>query len=189
MSIQNPRIVAVIGTAGRAFKNTPYLTHQLWMAMCDDLQSKVQPGDAFVSGGAAWSDHLAVHAFLQGWVTDLRLYFPAPFDRLQFQGPFKSSASTANWYHKLFRERTGVNSLEQLKQALDKGAFMSFEDSKEGHAGMFIRNTKVANVATAAVAYTFGAGSKPDDGGTLDTWEQIKSNDKIHVPLHNLIFK
>lgn len=55
------------------------------------------------------------------------------------------------------------------------------------YIGMFARNKKVAVIATSAIAYTFGTGDIPADGGTLSTWKQIKSDDKVHVPLASLV--
>jgi len=59
------RNLAVIGTAGR--DRSPLLSVALWEAMKVDLRARIEPADALISGGAAWADHLAVHAYLSGW--------------------------------------------------------------------------------------------------------------------------
>ena len=51
---------------------------------------------------------------------------------------------------------------------------------------MFARNGKIARVTAAAIAYTWGEADHPAQGGTLDTWRQIKSADKVHVSLSQL---
>ena len=63
----------------------------------------------------------------------------------------------------------------------------SFEPAAEGYGAMFNRNKKVAASAELVLAYTFGTGDQPADGGTKNTWDQCKG-DRIHVPLpRNLI--
>lgn len=178
------RRLAVIGTAGRD-KSKP-MTARLWAAMAADLQGYILSGDLLVSGGAAWADHLAVHAFLQGWVDGLRLYMPAPFTSGKFVGPSGSAASAANYYHDLFQAATGLNSLAEIGRAIDMGAAASFEPVSPGYDAMFARNKKVAQACNACVAYTFGCGVVPADGGTLDTWKKISASDKRHVGLGSL---
>ena len=51
---------------------------------------------------------------------------------------------------------------------------------------MFARNKKIARLADSVLAYTFGQGEAPADGGTLDTWQQINCADKAHVNLIQL---
>ena len=185
MRSQTGRIIAVIGTAGRD-REKP-MTKELWTAMTADLQRRLLPVDVLVSGGAAWADHLAVHAYLKGWCQELKLFLPAPFQAAAFIGPRSSSASAANYYHQLFRQATGVNSLKEIHKAIVKGAEVNFEPSMPGYTAMFARNRKIASAANAAIAYTFGLGGQPADGGTLNTWKQIRSTDVSHVALDELL--
>ena len=106
------RRVAVVGTAGRD-KSKP-MTKATWQAMLDDIRGRLQPDDVLVSGGAAWADHLAVHAYLQGWCEGLKLYLPAPFQVNKFVGPAASAASAANYYHLLFETATGVRGRQEM---------------------------------------------------------------------------
>lgn len=163
--------IAVIGTAGRD-KSQP-MDSLLWQAMTQDLRGRVTPGDVLISGGAAWADHLAIHSFLAGWVNGLELYLPAPFTAGKFQGPHSSAASAANYYHEKFKRETGVDGLAELEEAVRRGAAVSLEPVAPGYGAMFNRNKKVAKECAAAIAYTFGAGEQPADGGTLNTWRQI----------------
>lgn len=182
--MHTPRKVAIIGTAGR--DKTKPMTKSLWLAMVTDLHRRVQPGDHLVSGGAAWADHLAVHAYLEGWCSGLTLYLPAPFQQNTFLGPASSSGSAANWYHLQFTHATGVKGLEQIHEAIMKGAEVHWEPPSRGYGGMFARNLKVASNSTSLIAYTFGEGAEPADGGTKDTWNKFNGEERIHVPLHAL---
>lgn len=179
------RIVAVIGTAGR--DKTKPMTHGLWLAMCEDLLSRVSPDDELVSGGAAWADHLAVHAMLSGWVRRLTLYFPAPLNNEGFQGPRGSAASAANFYHHKFSSIIGINSIQELiTVSTMPGVRTHAEPVAHGYGAMFSRNKKVAQAVNGVIAYTFGEGDQPADGGTLNTWNQIKSADRAHIALDSL---
>jgi hypothetical protein len=174
------RVVAVIGTAGRD-KARP-MTKQLWAEMLIDVRSRVREDDVLVSGGAAWADHLAVAMYLEGRVKALVLHLPAPMEKGQFKGPNKSAASAANFYHDMFRQATGTDGLKEIGKAIAKGAVTTHQPEALGYGAMFARNAWVAKQSTAVIAYTFGEGDDPQDGGTKNTWDQIKG-EKIHVPL------
>lgn len=173
--------IAVIGTAGRD-KSQP-MDASLWEAMLADLRGRVGKDDVLVSGGAAWADHLAVHLFLDGHVGGLELFLPAPMVDGEFDPSIpESAASAANYYHGKFKAATGVDGLAEISVAIDMGATVSFEPAAPGYRAMFARNAKVARRSTGAIAYTFGEGDEPADGGTQDTWNQIKGP-KTHVAL------
>ncbi|WP_171019814.1 UvrD-helicase domain-containing protein [Hydrogenophaga sp. 2FB] len=178
------RRIAVIGTAGRDKSET--MNRVLWDAMVADLRSRVGPDDILVSGGAAWADHLAVHVYLQGHVKGLELHLPAPFDDIQFQGPGQSSATAANYYHQRFHQATGINSLEELHCALMCEIQVTTEPAASGYRGMFARNEKVAKRVDSVIAYTFGEGDTPADGGTKNTWDQVIGQ-KVHVSLRGIV--
>jgi hypothetical protein len=172
--------IAIIGTAGR--DKTKPMTQQLWEWMLADAQSRIKQGSHVVSGGAAWADHLAVALFLSGWAGELTLHLPAPFQHGKFSGPSGSSASAANYYHGLFSRVLNVDTLSQIEQVttMDNVAG-SFEPEMVGYRGMFNRNAKVA-VADEMLAYTFGVGGVPADGGTKDTWDKCRGK-RTHIPL------
>lgn len=173
--------IAIIGTAGR--DKTKPMTHRLWNWMVADAKSRTGPGDHLVSGGAAWADHLAVQLFLDGHVKALTLHLPAPFANGVFIGPYRSAASAANYYHQLFSNELEVNTLSEIELAASMpNCDGTFEQAAEGYGAMFARNKKVAAAADLLLAYTFGEGDVPADGGTKDTWDQCKGK-RIHISL------
>lgn len=176
--------IAIIGTAGR--DRNPLLTVQLWEKMKAHLQSKLHHSDTVVSGGAAWADHLAVHAYLADWCQHLELKLPAPFEDNKFLGSFKSAGSTATYYHSAFSRAIGENSIIQISRAIEKGASYECEPSLVGVSGMFARNAKIAKSCTSMIAYTFGDGHIPAAGGTKDTWNKVNHGDREHIDLKNL---
>lgn len=181
-----PRVLAVIGTAGRD-KDKP-LTKENWHDMKADFSHRVKPNDTLVSGGAAWADHLAVAMFLEGKVAGLVLHLPAPLLMKRgagFEGPASSAASAANYYHGLFAKAIGEDTVMQIYDAIDKGATITSQPVAKGYGAMFARNKIVAEESKAVVAYTFGDGDTPADGGTKNTWDQITGN-RVHVPIQNL---
>lgn len=180
--------VAVIGTAGRD-KGKPY-TKQLWEAMLEDARRRFVSDVTLVSGGAAWADHLAVALFLENRDKfSLRLFLPSIFAEhtQRFVGPANSAASAANFYHEKFSRAIGVDSRGQIASLFKMGnVSIDCEPSSEGYGGMFARNKKVAQVSDACLAYTWGEGTEPADGGTMNTWKQIEGR-KVHVPLYRFL--
>lgn len=177
------RSLAIIGTAGR--DKTRVMDIALWEAMLSDAKKRVKPTDTLVSGGAAWADHLAVAIFNAGLVSGLKLHLPAPLNETGFTGPDQSAASAANYYHQRFMEQTGVDGLHEIHEAIKNGAQVTFEPPASGYAAMFARNKKVASASDAVLAYTFGEGPEPEDGGTKNTWEQVRGQ-RVHVSLGDL---
>lgn len=179
--------IAIIGTAGR--DKTKPMTLQLWKWMLRDAYNRVPKGSHVVSGGAAWADHLAVSLFLFGHAGAITLYLPAPFVNGRFMdNGFKSAGGAANYYHKLFSQVIDRNTLGQIDEVINRAwsqnngtIEISCEPAGPGIGGMFARNSKVAK-SEQMIAYTFGEGSQPADGGTLDTWNKC-TGIKTHVSL------
>lgn len=190
-------MLAVIGTAGRG-TDAAKLSRELYDAMYRRTQAAMSDWGArdLVSGGAAWADHLAVRAFLNGEAETLRLFLPARFADGRFSGPPADAARTANHYHAEFSRILGIDTLSQIEEAVRRGAVASF------HAGFKTRNLEVAAVASRVIAFTFGAGREPivageadgafgsafdaglKDGGTAHTWAQAwRADAKLHVDL------
>lgn len=179
--------VAIIGTAGRDKERTYDL--DLWCKMWADACKRFSEGKVYhiVSGGAAWADHLAVELFLAKKAEKLTLHFPAPFKRGVFFGPSDSSASAANYYHEKFTKATGIDSRRQLQEAIQtSGCDYTDQPPASGYGGMFARNLLVAEDVEACLAYTWGAGQEPADGGTKFTWDKITGR-KVHVSLASLV--
>ena len=132
-----PGPVAVIGTAGRDVARP--MTKGLWLAMVDDVRQRVRETDVLVSGGAAWAQHLAVHAFLAGWVGGLELLLPAPLRAVdgaaRFEGGPRTSGAAVNHHHDLFTAATGVDGRAAIARALEHGARAEAEPVAAGYRG------------------------------------------------------
>lgn len=171
--------IAIIGTAGR--DKTKPMTLELWKWMLRDVYARVPKGAHVVSGGAAWADHLAVilHLFNHA---ELTLHLPAPFYDGRFvETGYKSAGATANYYHRLFGQVIGRDTLDQIRATFQTAHWVTEEPASPGIGGMFARNAKVAQ-ADELIAYTFGEGDVPADGGTKDTWDKCRGK-KTHVSL------
>ena len=136
-----------------------------------------------ISGGAAWSDHLAVTAYLSGACQGLTIFMPCPSFGAdptysnnwahKFYG--SPDAAIANKYHALFSSTLEIHSLYEIEQAHALGAeLVPGTDFKQ-------RNSAIAWECERLIAFTFGA-KWPEDGGTLDTWNKCKDpKPKLHV--------
>lgn len=181
--------IGIIGTAGRR-EDADKLSAKIYARMIahcrETLYDLIQEADwhklKLVSGGAAYADHLAVHSFLEDEAPALRLYLPAEFKK----GKFVSSAarwdagSIANYYHKKFSDACNLDSLREIALAIEQGA-----EIRINKAGFKARNLQVARYVDYLIAYTFGEGSIPKDGGTLHTWKACPSSKK-HYPIDKL---
>jgi hypothetical protein len=156
--------------------------------MVNDALTGIPEGEHLVSGGAAWADHLAVELYLRGHATALTLHLPAPISAIGrgFITLGQDSGSAANYYHERFSKVVGHDTFLQLLKAIQQGASVTAELAGNGYKGMFARNKRVADVE-AMVAYTFGPGDVPADGGTLDTWNQSRAVTKIHRSLPTIL--
>jgi AcrR family transcriptional regulator len=186
-----PRI-AIIGTAGR--DQHPGLTADLFEAMCtaalETIRTKFKLDPAkcqLISGGAAWSDHVAVELFLRKQVVGLTLYMPCAFTGGKFAeiGTTwdwkKNPGKTANYLHSLFTTKLGRDTLAEIALARDRRAVLNAD-----HFGFHPRNDVVAAQATHMIAFTWSETGTPDDGGTAYTWDRAISQNKVHVCLGGL---
>lgn len=177
--------VAIIGTAGRDKARTYDI--DLWCAMFDDARGRFVSEVELVSGGSAWADHLAISLFLSTpGQFKLRLYLPCSFstETHRFIGPKNSAASAINFYHEKFTLATGIDGRREISNVICMPeVHVACEPSTEGYGGMFSRNKKIALASDACLAYTWGPGREPAEGGTKDTWDQIFGR-KVHVSLH-----
>lgn len=175
-------------TAGTAGRGT---TIQSLSLEVYDLMSAAHKGiidfynvHTIVSGGAAWSDHLAVTAYLKGEVESLRINIPGKFDTekcifvTRDRNDNKDHIRTCNYYHSLM-EGKGIPSRQQIKEAIDKGAQVySYKD-------FFRRNVVSTQMARRMVAFTYAGGDTPADGGTKFTWDRFHGP-KVHIPIASL---
>jgi hypothetical protein len=140
-----------------------------------------------VSGGAAWADHLAVNMFLDDLdtinITGLTLFLPAAFDLNSAQyveQGFRSAGSVANYYHRKFSTKMCYNTMEEIVKAAQKGA-----DLNDLFKGFHNRNIQVGK-SDFILAFTWGEGDVPKDGGTKHTWDNSKAKKKLHISLKTL---
>lgn len=198
--------IAIIGTAGRK-DDGPRLSAELFQKMTADAAARIatmrqsNPGSdtALISGGAAWADHVAVRLYLDGNAKRLTLFLPAELQHGRFveRPTFDrfDTGRTANYYHRLFKEKTGIDGLKEIEAAIAKGAV-----ADTSQPGFKERNTLVARKANHLLAYTFGPGREIThpghvyaetaglrNGGTADTWNKaIQAISKTHIPLDAL---
>jgi len=178
--------VSIIGTAGRD-KNI-LMTRDHWLWMVDYAKAKIKKGSYLVSGGAAWADHVAVQLFLDGHASALDLHLPAPInDKGWFDGlDYKSSGSTANFYHSKFSLHLGHHSINDIITASKMdNCFGTVQPVSNNYSGLFTRNALVAK-SDYLLAFTFGQGDIPDDGGTKDTWNKSKGI-KHHASIPHIL--
>ena len=161
------KTLAIIGPAGRK-EDAVKLTVKHWNAMCKAAIELVESNTritSFVSGGAAWADHVAVRlaSHYEGRYP-LNLWLPAVNQDFQ----------TAQYYHEKFSLVLGRDTWSEIFNApsLTYHSLGSFKD----------RNTKVAEAADHFLAITFGDGPNVKDGGTLDTVNKMR---KRGVPGHH----
>lgn len=171
--------LAIVGTAGRK-DDAKRLTRKHFEAMClvasgllEQINESNYPITHLVSGGAAWADHVAVRLFLDKKVPNLRLFIPAEWDNGAFETKSSQSVqnrdytsdpgSTANYYHKLFQQNTGINGLSDIQIAKAHGAELYC-----CRGGFHGRNAMVAK-SDFILAITFGDKNMVKEGGTADT--------------------
>ncbi len=168
--------VGVIGTAGRnedGAKMTLALYDKMKAAVKHELRRRGWSSDVtLISGGSAWSDHIAVDLFNEGVASGLILHLPsAPEAKRRLQQ-----------LHGEFNRATGKNSVAEVAQALRRGAILrkQYRDFAE-------RNTAVAADATdLLIALTWSNTNQPKPGGTADTWQKSCAPHKVHLRLSAL---
>ena len=171
--------VAIIGSAGRGDRNSQ-MTIELYANMIKEAERiiqeefKLESKDVFlVSGGSAWSDHVAVDLFLHKTYGGLILHLPSQIEN----GRFKNTP-TLDRYHSDFSRVTHKKTMDEIEEAADSGAVTKV------YPGFYARNTAIANGCDKLIAFSWGD-TEPEPGGTLDTWRKTKCQ-KIYVNLGNL---
>jgi hypothetical protein len=170
----NPIRIAIIGTArAKNQDENMKMGLTLYTKILDSIQSRLSDYERleFVSGGAAWMDHLAVSLFLRyhRYSTKLTLHLPAAFENgkyLEITDPGRAS----NHYHKLFYNATGIDSLAQIEEARKSGANFVI------HKDFYTRNDAVASSnPSLLLAYSWHK-TKPINCGTAYTWNRAVKN-------------
>lgn len=172
--------LSIIGTAGRD-ENKKALTKDTfdWMHTQAKEYINVNKGDrevTLISGGAAWSDHVAVRLFLEGHCKSLTLYLPAEYDEKdQCFSEKNNCGKTSNYLHLKFSELVDRDTLQDLYLAKQKGA--TFVVCKD----FYDRNSYVASRCDHLLAFTWEE-TEPTKGGTFDTWCKTNAQ-KTHFSL------
>ena len=181
--------VAIVGTAGRK-NDAARMSRELFERMCQRTTQIIErelhldwKNICIQSGGAAWSDHVAVRLFLQRpETTALKVYLPCPLDgnaRYRDTGSYDwrtNPGRTSNFYHSQFTKAIGTDSLQELLTAQQRGAVLDTSGT-----GFHSRNSMIAK-CDILIAFSWSDGDQPWDGGTSDTWRKCKGR-KVHVPL------
>lgn len=189
--------IAIIGTAGR--KNDAKIIKKKHFNFMVE-KSKELVNDYFnldsskihlISGGAAWSDHVAVQLFIDNFANKLTIFSPCDWDTTNrnFNNGNKFG-KTANYYHSIFSKKIGHNSLEQIddlvKAKLDNFIFDS------SSIGFMNRNTKISK-CDYLIAFTFQPNKElyqPKSGGTKNTWDKakkiLKKDNMVHINLYTM---
>lgn len=177
--MSNKITVSIIGTAGRHYEDRKELSKQLFQKMVkkaiDIIQNKwkLDPKNiVLISGGAAWSDHIAIHMYLYYNYPNLRLHLPCLWDSNNICYNEKQGR-TANQYHQYFSKSMGVNTLEEIELAKKQGAEFRV------HNGFFSRNTYVAQ-SKYMIAFSWANTIHEIKGGTKNTWDKCRGK-RIHI--------
>lgn len=178
--------VAIIGTAGRK-EDGPKMglgVFNRMVAKASEVIDQINDDIILVSGGAAWADHVAVKLFLQNKNFSLELHMPSKFNNgfisnEKYKSKYRDPAQVATYYHNMFSKKVDFDSINEIIEAVNKGAEIYEYD------GFFIRNVKVAN-SDMIIAFTWGNGYEPKDGGTKNTWDRSSARVKLHFPLSKL---
>lgn len=200
--------LAIIGTAGRgpdgkqlATDPETYLTRMLDAAR---EVSKLTGATELISGGAGWSDHVAILLFLEDPLRySLELELPAGLEPRADGGyhyrdkgtrDFKDNpGAVSNHYHKLFNK--AVSKVRPFSSFADFGVLMEMSTPPTGIAinvgtGFLERNLVVAAKAHHCLAMTFGDGRQLKDGGTAHTMSHFLAKrdhgDAYHLDLNTL---
>ncbi|MDD4930715.1 MAG: hypothetical protein PHG66_00995 [Candidatus Colwellbacteria bacterium] len=180
--------VAVIGTAGG--KKDPMnekLDEDLFRKMVISADKTIMNefgldsrGVILVSGGAAWSDHVAVELYKTGRYGGLQIHFPCEWEGGKHNDTGEYDWRTnpgrlANSLHDAFSKKIGRDSQSDFS-LLSEDENVQFVTGK----GFHTRNSKVAK-SEYMIAFTFGS----IKGGTSDTWGKCKGS-RHHIDIDSL---
>lgn len=181
-------VVAIVGSSGRNEEEKLFTDDKLYHKMVDKAQSVIVnefklKKFALVSGGAAWSDHVAVSLFLMEGAPclELNLHLPCKFENDQFEN--SREGIIANELHRVFSKKIGHHSLKEIQEARSKAACQLHT-----HSGFLASNTEIAQSADYLIAFSWSRVDAPTKGGTLDTWNKFGKGEKKrkHISLYSL---
>ena len=128
--------------------------------------------DSFVSGGAAWADHVAIKMGHQ-------LQYPTSI----WLPEKERDIQTAEYYHSEFSRIVKYDTWKEMQKMSNLDYFKMY-----AHGGFKDRNTKVAEEADLFLAMTFGEKRQVKQGGTKDTVDKMNKMGKsgYHLDLNTL---
>ena len=209
--------VAIIGTACRSVEELARMSDGIYKRMVAAAQRVIEDrmqqfglgweDVVLTSGGAAWSDHVAVSIYLQRWpdIGGLQLHLPCNIESTtrtdgttvrQYHdtgsGDWRTNPGrSANKYHREFSQCIGNDTLSELKVAIELGAIV---DTPASWRGFLERNSALArsmNVGAKEhpliIAFGWSGSDQPTSGGTLDTWRKTPSGvEKVYISIARL---
>lgn len=154
--------IGLVGSAGRDYPSRKLLQkygfEKLQKIVLSDIKKHTDLETLeLVSGGSAWSDHIAVKLYLDGVVNKLTLYFPTEFDTETAMFKRDSPGRTLNALH------TSAT-LRELADAVRKGATV------EVYQGFAARNRAIVKDIEVLLALSVGGTHSPTSSGTRMTW-------------------
>lgn len=182
--------IGIIGSAGRG-GDEEKLNDKVYSSILSYLEDKLPNDCTLVSGGSSWMDHLAVSLYLKYQDKfKLELYIPCEWDTTNrcyrdngVVDWMVNPGGTLNYYHRRFSKIVGFDSLDQINDAISRGAILKVEK------GLFKRNDRVASSIDVLYAFTFTTRDSPCDGGTLYTWKKAKCKkvNCISIPIYDFL--
>ena len=182
--------IAIIGTAGRNGLDA-FLSKEIFEKMLDYCKNYITNNITndwssiiLVSGGAAWSDHLAIKLHNDFPTSKLELHLPAKWDFINHKFVENKEGFISNNYHRKFSEKIGENSLQQLEDVINNNISINNNNNiVKYYNGFFPRNAAIAE-SDYLIAFTFEK-NEPSSGGTGYTWKRAKGK-KHHCLISNL---
>lgn len=200
--IDNSLILGIIGTAGRKQAHR-FMTPDNYNLMLEESKKIISKFGfkTVVSGGAAFSDHIAVSLFNNNLVDNLILMLPDSFDIKAQQYRVGHYGNIANELHREFSHQCQINSLQDIQRAIENGAIIP--DKVESSPGFLTRNSWIAEKCTHLLAFTSGKALNQTvseigynteihdyiikDNGTKDTWRKASQKYRIVISIDCLI--
>ena len=168
--------ISIIGSACRNGTHNK-IRSNLYYNLCNkaiqkinEINNKNNKKIIVVSGGAAFCDHIAITLYLYNYINELILYLPSSWNNNKYSDT--KCGNISNYYHNLFSEKVGFNSLEQIQQSINKGAHIY------NYNNFYLRNKQIA---LSSYIIAFGWDKNPT-GGTLQTLN-LSTNNKIYITI------
>lgn len=185
--------LAIIGSAGR-HGDSKYVTEEVYDKMLELTKEFIKELDdeiILVSGGAAFSDHLAITTYLSNTISKeelvngIELHLPAMWNNRLGEYRTSSAGNTSNYYHRKFSTKVFgdiYNSLEDIDTLVKSEKFhidIFYYD------GFKLRNIQVGKV-DAILAFTNSNTGNPKPGGTSHTWCNSSATIRRHYDIKKI---